>query len=168
MSSGDDDYGNPQREIDTLRAELTRLRTRVDDMESDAIRIESRLKNALDQLLCPDCGCADEVDAQSQECGCDSPICSIGDGKTLAESFLDMCREQTAADVRECELQEEITRLRTANAALRAECMVWRTAADNYTGDVRVVLSQWPHIEAIASARQLTDSTPGAMEGANG
>ena len=78
MSSGDDDYGNPQREIDTLRAELTRLRT--------------------------------------------------------------------------------------ANAALRAECMVWRTAADNYTGDVRVVLSQWPHIEAIASARQLTDSTPGAME----
>ena len=79
MSSGDDDYGNPQREIDTLRAELTRLRT--------------------------------------------------------------------------------------ANAAMRAECKAWRAYEAFIEDGAKSNTESANHHDRIGECRQLTDSTPGAMEG---
>lgn len=43
-------------------------------------------------------------------------------------------------------------------ADLTEEVRAWRAAGDNYTGDIRVVLSQWPHVRAIAAARTAVDA----------
>ncbi len=52
----------------------------------------------------------------------------------------------------------EIERLRKLYDAAWAECEAWRKAADNYTGDVRVVYGQSGHIETIRDARIATDT----------
>lgn len=77
-------------EITRLRSDLAAMRDELDMYKDDLQRTESRLSAALDELRCPDCKCGDEVDAQSSECGCDSPLCMRNDGKTLAKSWLEM------------------------------------------------------------------------------
>jgi len=84
-------------EIDKSHATIADLRRQVENYREDYKRIESRLKDAHDQLRCPDCKCADQIDAESSECGCDSPICARSDGKTLAESWLDLRRQLSEA-----------------------------------------------------------------------
>jgi hypothetical protein len=63
-------------------------------LQDDLAKTERRLDAALKELRCPECGCSDAIDAQSQECGCDSPLCerTIDDG-TLAESWLRLWAE---------------------------------------------------------------------------
>lgn len=82
----------------TIRRLLATIAERESDItmyRDDADRQESRLKLALDDLRCPDCGCADEIDAQSAECGCDNPLCMRNDGKSLAQAYLDLLKDTT-------------------------------------------------------------------------
>ena len=84
-------------ELESKETTIADLRRQVENYREDYKRIESRLKDAHDQLRCPDCKCADQIDAESSECGCDSPICARSDGKTLAESWLDLRRQLAEA-----------------------------------------------------------------------
>ncbi len=84
-------------ELESKETTIADLRRQVENYREDYKRIESRLKDAHDQLRCPDCKCADQIDAESSECGCDSPICARSDGKTLAESWLDLRRQLSEA-----------------------------------------------------------------------
>lgn len=56
-----------------------------------------RLNAALDELRCPDCKCADQIDAECKECGCDSPVCARDGSKTLAQAYLDALTERDSA-----------------------------------------------------------------------
>lgn len=86
------------QELAEARQQLQEAVRERDIFKDDFETTSARLKNALRELACPECGCADEVDAQSQECGCDSPLCerTIEDG-TLAESWLKLHAARDAA-----------------------------------------------------------------------
>lgn len=57
-------------------------------LDEDMASTERRLKAALIELRCPDCKCSDQIDAESSECGCDSPVCSRDGSMTLAEAYV--------------------------------------------------------------------------------
>lgn len=69
-----------------------------DNYKDDFECWDKRLKDALDQCRCPDCKCGDQVEAESSECGCDSPICARPADKTLAEWALSLLAERDAAN----------------------------------------------------------------------
>lgn len=56
------------------------------------------------------------------------------------------------------EIDADNVRLRTLYNAAWRECEAWRLAADNYTGDVRVVYGSAGHIATIRNARITHDA----------
>lgn len=78
-----------QRKLAERESEVARLTTERDCYKEDFERASARLNDALNQCRCPDCGCGDQVEAESSECGCDSPVCARDGSKTLAQHYLD-------------------------------------------------------------------------------
>ena len=66
-------------------------------LRHDLARTTARLRLALDELRCPECGCGDAIDAESRECGCDAPLCAREGGQTLAAWALRMKAERDTA-----------------------------------------------------------------------
>lgn len=77
-----------EKTIASLRSQLADAQKWKAIYKDDYERTESRLKDALDQLRCPECKCGDQVEAECNECGCDSPVCSRDGRMTLAEAYL--------------------------------------------------------------------------------
>lgn len=104
-----------------------------DNYKDDFECWDKRLKDALDQCRCPDCKCGDQVEAESSECGCDSPICARPADKTLAEWALSLLDERDAANAGREEAEKGMsdiweafkiawTWLRTSNFAPPKSC----------------------------------------------
>lgn len=79
-------------------AEIARLHKEVGVLTEDWTSTRRRLDAALDELRCPDCRCADQIDAESSECGCDSPVCSRT--VPMVACFLEQVKE--IASLRAC------------------------------------------------------------------
>jgi hypothetical protein len=71
----------------------------IDMLTEDNKSLTERMEAALSECQCPDCKCRDQIDAESSECGCDSPICSRPGGQTLAQWALAM--HAKLAEIRE-------------------------------------------------------------------
>lgn len=77
------EYGQSHaRSHEEIREELDALQSRFDALHRD--------------LACPECGCADSIDAESQECGCDSVVCAREGGKTFAQHYMDIAARNAA------------------------------------------------------------------------
>lgn len=87
----------PAPEWEPADRAIAELLEHVDALADDLDTTTERMKNALDDCRCPECQCADQIDAESQECGCDGAVCSRGGGETLAAWGLRMMRERDAA-----------------------------------------------------------------------
>jgi hypothetical protein len=101
--------------VESLTITLKETERWRDIFDEDNEKAKQRLNVALNELRCPACGCADDVDAQSQECGCDSPICERNDGKTLAQSWLDQFATIDALTLRAEAADDLRVRLELAN-----------------------------------------------------
>lgn len=64
------------------------LTSQIAEAQAELDSTRERLLNALHELRCPDCGCADQIDAESHECGCDSPVCARDGRETLATAYV--------------------------------------------------------------------------------
>lgn len=81
-----EEHGELKAENERLTQELEGLKY---DKDDDLLTLSFRLDGALNELRCPECGCADQVDAESSECGCDAPLCArTNDDGTLAQHWL--------------------------------------------------------------------------------
>lgn len=74
--------------IQGLASVLEALLVDTSILRDDQKSAEATIAELKDNCRCPECGCATIADAESNECGCDAPVCLIEAGDTLAKAYV--------------------------------------------------------------------------------